>query len=75
MKACPFCGSTDIRYSIKSSTSQFMPIFHACFYCWECNTYGPRVLYKPGIKNISRRDIEKNEQIKQVAAEKWNLRS
>jgi hypothetical protein len=52
-----------------------MPIFHACFYCWDCNTYGPRVLYKPGTKNINRRDVEKNEQIKQVAAEKWNLRA
>ena len=75
MKACPFCGGTDIRYSLKSSTSQFQPIFYAAFYCWDCNTYGPRVLYKPESKHARRYDIEKNEKIKAVAVEKWNSRA
>lgn len=75
MRACPFCGSSDIRYSIKGSTSQFKPIFHACYYCWDCNTYGPRVLYKPDSKYIKRYDVEKNEKLRQVAAEKWDNRA
>ena len=73
MKPCPFCGSSDIRYSIKTGTSNFKRIYHASWYCWDCNTYGPRVLYKPA-EDIHRSTIEKDEGLKLTALELWNGR-
>ena len=29
MKPCPFCGSSDIRYSLKTGTQYFKRIYHA----------------------------------------------
>lgn len=73
MKPCPFCGGTDIRYSLKASASICHRNYHACFYCWDCNTYGPRVLYTSD-HNVHRYSVAENENIKQAAAEKWNSR-
>ena len=73
MKSCPFCGSSDIRYSIKTGTSNFKRIYHASWYCWDCNTYGPRVLYKPA-EDIHRSTIEKDETLKAAALKLWETR-
>jgi transposase-like protein len=73
MKPCPFCGSSDIRYSIKTSTSNFKRIYHASWYCWDCNTYGPRVLYKPA-EGVHRPTVENDEGLKLTALELWNGR-
>ncbi len=74
MKPCPFCGSTKIKYSIKTGTSNFKRIYHACWYCWDCNTYGPRVLYKPETNYPGRTNIERNEELKAEALKLWENR-
>jgi transposase-like protein len=73
MKPCPFCGSSDIRYSIKTGTSNFKRIYHASWYCWDCNTYGPRVLYKPA-EGAHRSTVEKDETLKAAALKLWETR-
>ena len=72
MKECPWCKSTDIKYSLTTSASQFKRSYHACFYCWDCNCYGPSVIYKPE-KDEHRHTVASNEMLKQRAAEKWDF--
>ena len=74
METCPFCGGSDIRYSLKASANIGRRNYHACFYCWNCNTYGPRVLYTAD-PDVHRHTVEHNEELKRAAAEKWNSRS
>lgn len=75
LKPCPFCGSTDIRYSLKI-TGCFAVRYHASMYCNKCHCYGARTL----TENVSQYDykgrtnIEQDETIKQKAIEKWNTR-
>jgi hypothetical protein len=73
MKPCPFCGSTKIKYSVKTTRQQFQPVWHAAFYCWDCNCYGPRALYKPN-KDLRRWDVEKDENLKAQALDLWETR-
>lgn len=75
IKPCPFCQSTNIKYSLKTS-GRFTIIYHACFYCADCHTYGPRVRSK-GFENndYSRRvEAENNDALKEEALLKWNTR-
>ena len=72
---CPFCGSNDIRYSLKI-TGHFDVRYHAAMYCNNCHCYGPRTLTVKVSNNDykGRSSIEKDETIKQKAIEKWNER-
>ena len=73
MEKCPFCGGQDIRYSLKGSERFGRRTYHACFYCWDCNAYGPRVSYIAP-PDVYRHEVEHNDALKQAAAEKWNKR-
>ena len=42
-KPCPFCGSKDIRYSIKTANSK-RDYYGQC-YCNECKAAGPRIRF------------------------------
>jgi Lar family restriction alleviation protein len=75
LKPCPFCGGTDIRYSLKI-TGHFDVRYHAAMYCNKCHCYGARTLtgtvrhdnYK------GRTAIENDAAIKAEAIEAWNRR-
>ena len=76
LKPCPFCGGTDIRYSLKI-TGHFDVRYHASMYCNKCHCYGARTL----TESINHDDykgrhyIEKDETIRQKAVDKWNTRT
>ena len=72
LKPCPYCGGEDIRYSLKTGTSDFKRIYHAAMYCFNCHCYGTRVLIKNPEAN--RYDVERNEQYRKLAENKWNER-
>ena len=71
IKSCPFCGSNNIDYSIKTCGS-YRRQYHVAMYCKECNCYGKRTLIKP--TETSRCDIEKNNGYKELAIQAWNTR-
>ena len=76
LKPCPFCGGTDIRYSLKI-TGRWEVRYHASMYCNKCHCYGARTLtekldcddYK------GRHHIEQDETIRQKAVDLWNTRT
>lgn len=73
---CPFCKSSDIRYSMKITGNGGTKRFHATFYCNKCHAYGPRVLtqvFKWNDYDGSSKQ-RKNEDIKLQALNKWNER-
>ncbi len=77
IKPCPFCGSTNIDYSIKTTGRSRNINYHVQMYCKKCHTYGPRVLVSG--KQLSsggliRHEVEKDELFKQKATDKWNER-
>ena len=72
LKPCPFCGSNNIDYSIKTCGS-YKRQYHISMYCKECNCYGKRTLIKP--IGTARREIEKNESYKELAIVAWNTRN
>ena len=76
LKPCPFCGSTDIRYSLKI-TGHFDVRYHASMYCNKCHCYGARTLTESVSHNDykGRHYIEQDETIKQKAIEACNTRS
>ena len=73
---CPFCGSTDIRYSLKI-TGRFDVRYHASMYCNKCHCYGARTLTEKVNHNDykGRHQIEQDETIKQKAVDLWNTRT
>lgn len=71
LNPCPFCGSTKIKYSLKTVTSNWERYYHAVCYCDDCHTYGPRVLSE---KEISRHQVEKDADLRLKAEEAWNKR-
>ena len=73
MEKCPFCGGQDIRYSLKGSERFGRRTYHACFYCWDCNCYGPRIIYKPD-SDVHRFDVERNTELRQQALVAWENR-
>lgn len=68
IKPCPFCGSENIDYSIKTTNGGY----HMSMYCKECHCYGARVLIKH-FEN-GRFLIERNETYKELAIKEWNTR-
>lgn len=75
LKPCPFCGGTDIRFSVKR-TGHFERIYHAAMYCNGCHCYGARIHTAP-VKNdySSRIEAENDKTLKYYAAEAWNRRA
>lgn len=72
VKSCPFCGSHNIDYSIKT-TGRWKRQYHLALYCKDCNCYGKRILITPA-ENESRFEIERNPKYKQLAIDAWNTR-
>jgi hypothetical protein len=70
--SCPFCGSHNIDYSVKT-TGRWKRQYHLALYCKECNCYGKRVLITPA-ENESRFEVERNPKYKQLAIDAWNNR-
>lgn len=75
LKPCPFCGSKDIRYSLKV-TGHFDIRYHASMYCNKCHCYGARTVTKtiPFGEYKGRYEIEADESVKEKAIELWNRR-
>ena len=75
LESCPFCGGTDIRYSLKI-TGHFNIRYHASMYCNTCHCYGARTLTKSIRHNDykGRHQIEEDISIRQEAEEAWNRR-
>ena len=71
IKSCPFCGSHNIDYSIKT-TGRWERKYHVAMYCKDCNCYGKRILITP--LETSRYDVERNIEYKQLAIDAWNTR-
>lgn len=71
LKPCPFCGSNNIDYSIKTCGS-YRGQYHVAMYCKDCNCYGKRTLIEP--TETARWEIEKNSQYKELAMQAWNTR-
>ena len=76
LKPCPFCGGTDIRYSLKI-TGHFDVRYHASMYCNVCHCYGARTLTKvvPHDDYKGRTTIEKDTVIREMAERAWNRRA
>jgi len=72
IRPCPFCGSTNIDKSIKTS-GRWERLYHVQMYCKKCHTYGPRVLLKVN-KDAHRSEIEYNQEAEKLAIDKWNER-
>lgn len=68
---CPFCGSHNIGYSVKT-TGRWERKYHVAMYCKDCNCYGKRILITP--TETSRYDVERNIEYKQLAVDAWNTR-
>lgn len=68
---CPFCGSHNISYSVKT-TGRWERKYHVAMYCKDCNCYGKRILITP--TETSRYDVERNIEYKQLAIDAWNTR-
>lgn len=75
LKPCPFCGSTDIQYSLKV-TGHFDIRYHASMYCNKCHCYGARTLTKKVRYSDykGRNKIANDESTKEKAIELWNRR-
>ena len=75
LKPCPFCGGKDIRYSLKTKGTRIIK-YHATMYCNGCHCYGRRTLTR-NLKQedySDRRDIQKDQAIKEEAMKAWNAR-
>lgn len=73
LKPCPFCGSTDIRYSIKTAMHRGNKQIHrVAMFCWDCNCYGARTLIDTSGRN--RYHVEKDTRFEKIAIESWNRR-
>ena len=75
IKSCPFCGSNNIGYSIK--TMGRSKKYHVAMYCKDCNCYGKRTIVEVSTdsKYAFRSDVEKDPTFKQIAINAWNTRS
>lgn len=73
LKPCPFCGGTDIQYSIKT-TGGYKRQYHASMFCNTCHCYGARILYQVPNKDYSRYLVENDTELHEKAIEAWNRR-
>ena len=69
LKACPFCGSTKVKYSVKKAQDN---IYHAQVYCNDCHATGPRVRFVP--EKLNRVTAEDDIYAKNDALDLWNTR-
>ena len=77
IKPCPFCGSIDIKPSLKVSSAGCAEVrYHATMYCNKCHCYGPRVITKVVRYDdySGRTELEKDQEIKEKAIDAWNKR-
>ena len=73
LKPCPFCGSTDIRYSIKIAMHRGNKRMHrVAMFCWDCNCYGARTLIDTSGRKLYH--VEKDTRFEEIAIEAWNRR-
>ena len=74
IKSCPFCKSSNIRYSCKKSGRWSECYYSASMYCFDCNSYGPRVLSeKFEDRDYSRaREIREDSELRRKAIDAWN---
>ncbi len=73
IKPCPFCKSTKIEYSSKTTSSDRRKIQrHIAMYCEDCHCYGPRLIVTldegESYKNIN------DDKYVNMAIESWNRR-
>ena len=78
IKPCPFCGSTDIRFSAKTcSTKRYEYKYHVAMYCNKCNCYGARDIInisKDDFRNSYGREDATSKYGLNLAIAKWNQR-
>lgn len=73
LKSCPFCGGSNLGYSIKiASKRPNDAVYHVSVYCKSCNCYGSRVLTHINPKSFSEDDFN---EAKKEASELWNNRA
>lgn len=73
IKPCPFCNSTDIRYSTKTTgTNRWKIQRHIAMYCNNCHCYGPRIIITLA-ENESYEDVN-SEKYQNIAISSWNKR-
>lgn len=70
VKPCPFCESTGLSISDKTTRINHNRRRHVAVYCRFCNTYGPRVLSKEREKYPHTAPQEAIEE----AIKRWNYR-
>lgn len=73
LKHCPFCGGSDIQYSIKT-TGGYKRKYHASMFCNTCHCYGARILYQVPDTHYPRLLVEDNAELHKKAIEAWNRR-
>ena len=76
LKPCPFCGSNDVRFSMKVSGSYNLR-YRATMYCNKCHCYGPRTLTEDVYQfDYPGRDaIQSDEKVHAQAEYAWNRRA
>lgn len=72
VKPCPFCRSTNIKYSVKGKRYYYQ----AAYYCRDCNCYGPRILSEHVAETSypQKCAILREGSLQQQAEEAWNSR-
>lgn len=76
LKACPFCGSSNLEYSTKAKPNGRKRQYHATIYCKDCRAYGPRVLSQniTDSEYIKRTDMRNDDKLEEATIEAWNTR-
>lgn len=83
VKPCPFCGSSDIRYSVKAAPDKIdasyrhISRFYIAMYCQKCHCYGSRVVVTPdtSVGYNARYEVENSSKYKERAIAAWNKRT
>ena len=70
---CPFCGSHNIEYSVKTMGRREKR-FHVAMYCKDCNCYGKRTIVNVTDEEYFRSGVVRNPKYKQLAIDAWNTR-
>jgi len=75
LKACPFCGGEDIKYSTKTKGDGR---YHAAMFCNSCHAYGKRTITKDfkrdGKRYVFRSDVQEDTEYVEIAGKEWNTR-
>ena len=75
LKPCPFCGSTDIKLSMKTMGRWDVHKFHIAMYCKTCNCYGKRSIYEYKGERYSGFRKKMQEEALEIAMREWNTRA